>query len=229
MAGLGILIYGIALAISGGKHAIGNMECKSRPMTLPNGIQYYNDMDGKHRLYDGREIYWKQYGQREKVVDLKGNVIYDRGAEIDKEVREAENKIKIECSQAGDLLYLKKCPRCYNMCCWFEYKTGKQLAKVTCEYDYRKKENVYKKYYFYDSALESFKKRNPHININTLPSDYFDCMIKADPKSIDWGDKGVVITKEEYDKIKKEVLENGIRLGRMLDGVATSLIIEKRY
>ena len=126
MAGLGALIYGVALAISGGKHAIGNMECKSRPMTLPNGIQYYNDMDGKHRLYDGRQIFWKQYGAREKVVDLKGNVIYDRGAEIDKESKKIENALKRDCEQSGKSLYLKRNPRCNNLWCWFKYKTGKQ-------------------------------------------------------------------------------------------------------
>lgn len=222
MAGLGAIIYGIALAISGGKHAISNMECKSRPMTLPNGIQYYNDMDGKHRLYDGRQIFWKGYGDKEKVVDIKGNVIYDRGFELYQETRKAENKIISEESN-NDLLYLKKCPRCNNVCCWFERKTGKQLAKVVCEYDYKNKKDVYKKFYFYDYPLEEFKKRNPNININSLPYDYFDCMRRANPHSTEYGDEGIIITKEEYDKMHAEVLRNSIRLGRMLGGVAINL------
>ena len=73
MAGLGTLIYGEALAVSGGKRAIRNMERENHSQTLSNGMQYYNDVDGKHRLYDGRVTYWKQYVDREKVVDLKGD------------------------------------------------------------------------------------------------------------------------------------------------------------
>ena len=37
------------------------------------------------------------------------------------------------------------------------------------------------------------------------------------------GDYGIEITKEEYDRMHEEVLRNGIRLGRMLGGVATTL------
>lgn len=219
MAGLGALIYGVALAISGTKHAIGNMECKSRPMALPNGIQYYNDMDGKHRLYDGRQIFWKQYGEREKVVDLKGNVIYDRGAEIDRKSKKIESALKRDCERSGKSLYLKRNPRCNNVWCWFEYKTGKQLAKLSCEFDYKKGEPVFRKWYFYDSALESFKKRNPHININSLPSDYFDCMIRASYSDTEIGDKGIIITKEEFDKYREEIGS----LSKTVDGLVAYL------
>ena len=219
MAGFGALIYGVALAISGGKHAIGNMECKSRPMTLPNGIQYYNDMDGKHRLYDGRQIFWKQYGEREKVVDLKGNVIYDRGAEIDREAKKIENALKRDCEQSGKSLYLKRNPRCNNIWCWFEYKTGKQLAKLSCEFDCKTGLPVFRKWYFYDYGLESFKRRNPHIDINSLPPDYFDCMVKTSYGSTEIGDKGIIITKEEFDKYRDEVE----KLSTTVDGLVASL------
>ncbi|WP_283231523.1 hypothetical protein [Fusibacillus kribbianus] len=99
----------------------------------------------------------------------------------------------------------KRNPRCNNIWCWFEHETGKQLAKLSCEFDYKKGEPVFRKWYFYDSALESFKKRNPHININSLPSDYFDCMIRASYSDTEIGDKGIIITKEEFYKYKEEV------------------------
>ena len=44
---------------------------------------------------------------KKAVVDLKGNVIYDRGAEIDKEARKIENIFKRDCEQSRKSLYLK--------------------------------------------------------------------------------------------------------------------------
>ena len=100
-----------------------------------------------------------------------------------------------------------------------KYKTGKQLAKLSCEFDYKKGEPVFRKWYFYDSALESFKKRNPHINITSLPSDYFDCMVKTSYGSTEIGDKGIIITKEEFDKYREEVE----KLSKTVDGLVAYL------
>ena len=80
MAGLFSLLFGTAVTISGVRHAANNVWCRQNlRKTLPNGIQYYTDADGKDRLMDGSQIVWYGYGNYEKVVKLPGHeVIYCR-------------------------------------------------------------------------------------------------------------------------------------------------------
>ena len=60
---------------------------------------------------------------------------------------------------------------------------------------------------------------NPNIDINSLPSDYFDCMVKTSYGSTEIGDKGIIITKEEFDKYRDEVE----KLSKTVDGLVAYL------
>ena len=194
MAGLFGLIWATALGISATKHAVMNSWCKNNSrFKLPNGIEYYCDADGKYRLLNGTQIMWWSYGEREKVIEVKTNkVVYDRGAEIDRQRIVEGNISKKKSINNNNLLYIKRNPRCSSLV-FFETKTDKQLAEIV-KITYRDTEEVeYRKLYFYDYLKES------------LPP---GTDLKYGGKISYWvtkqGDDGVVITEEEFNQIKEE-------------------------
>ena len=196
MSGLLTLLGLTTIGISGLKHAeLEGWSKRNLRHTLPNGVEYYTDADGRHRLVsNGALIFWEEYGSREKVIEIKSRrVVYDRGAEIDRENEKQEQITKQKSLENGNLLYLKLNPRCGKIPVLFEFKTGKQLAEISKITYWDTKEVEYRKYYFYDDLKES------------LPSGTnlrYACKISYCSQK--HGDKGVVITEEEFNKIKKE-------------------------
>ena len=203
MAGLFGLIWAMAVGASATKHAMTNSWCKNNQKhTLSNGMEYYIDADGKYRLLDGTQIMWLNYGEREKIIEVKtSKVVYDRGAEIDRERERKETIEKQKSAENGMLLYAKVNPRCGSMPVAFEHKTNKQLARIATIKYLDTKEIEYRKWYFYDYVKESLP---PGANLRCL--EYAD---KTSRYSINFEDKGILITKEEYDKIFKETTKLG--------------------
>jgi hypothetical protein len=204
MAGLFTLVWAAAVGASATKHAMTNAWCKENCRhKLPNGIEYYSDADGKYRLLNGTQILWDEYGTREKVIEAKTRrVIYDRGAEIDRETRRQEQITKEKAQTEGRLLYIKRNPRCYDRPVFFEFKTGKQLAKIAKVTYWDTKEVEYKKWYFYDHLKESLP-----------PGTSLRYGAKTSHESIKYGDKGVVITKEEFEQLQDDYFNVKLRDG----------------
>lgn len=197
MAGLFTLIWGAAVGASAIKHAVTNSWCKNNlKHSLPNGVKYYIDADGKHRLLDGTVIMWKGYGDREKVIEVKTNkVVYDRGAEIDRENQKHELKAKQKSLEDGNLLYIKRNKRCHNLPCLFEFATNKQLAEIAKFTNYKTKEVEYRKWYFFDYLREKY----PDMDLS--------CAVCIPHDTTKPGDKGIIITEEEFKRIKEEYLK----------------------
>lgn len=203
MAGLFTLFWGAAVGASAIKHAVTNSWCKNNLKdSLPNGVEYYVDADGKHRLLDGTVIIWKGYGDREKVVAVKTNkVIYDREVEIDRENQMYELESKQNSLENGNLLYIKRNKRCHNLPCLFEFSTNKQLAKIAKFTNYKTKEVEYRKWYFFDHLREKYPDMDLRYAV-CIPHD-----------TIKPGDEGVVITEEEFKRIKEEYFKLHLKEG----------------
>ena len=192
MAGLLTLLGLTAIGISAAKHTEMNIWSKNNLRhTLPNGIEYYTDADGKKRLLNGTQIFWAGYGEREKVIEIKSRrVIYDRLADFDK----ANEIRKQESFENNNLLYIKRNPRCHgDGLVFFEFKTGKQLAKVEKIFNKKTKEAEYRKWYHHDWV----KKEHPGLRS-------YDCAIKVNYYDVGWDNKGIIITEEEFEKIVEE-------------------------
>jgi hypothetical protein len=195
MSGLFSLIWASAVGVSATKHAIKNSWYKNNSrFTLPNGVEYYYDIDGKCRLLNGTVIMWKKYGEREKVVEVKTNkVVYDAGSEIDKQNAIYEQEAKKKAEADGRLLYIKRNPRCHNLPVFFEFKTGKQLAEIAEVKCLETKEIEYRKWYFYDYLKESLP---PGTDLS------YGAKVSYDRHR----GNGIVITKEEFDKLYEDSL-----------------------
>lgn len=214
MFGLGTLIYGTALAISGTKRAISNAESKEiSNFVLPNGVKYWVDIEGQYRLMDGTIIMWKGSGDHEKVIDVKTNrVIYDRWAEVEADKKAIASKI----DKSDDMFYLKINQRCYGEpLCFFEKKTGKQIAKYEKKRVFHVPEKKYEyfKYYFYDFNLEECIRQHPELKYKDMS--YFKCMVQTSTTTHKF-DEPIRITEEEFNKAYEEFKnKRGVGVGRI--------------
>lgn len=180
MSGLFTLLFGAAVAASGIKHASDNAWCKQNlRKTLPNGIPYYTDADGKDRLMDGSQIIWYGFGDLEKVVKLPHHeVIYDARAVVE---TNSKNGVQIlnEKFKNSPLIIMedpsvfkdKDISYRYRP---FERSTGRRLYNVQCinKRDKETGENYQEFRKYYDSFYYNLK-----------------------------DNKGVLISEEEYDNI----------------------------
>lgn len=213
--GLGTLIYGAALAISGTKRAIKNADSKANSQfVLPNGVRYWVDVDGQYKLMDGTVIMWKSIGtDHEKVIDVKTNrVIYDRWKEVEAE----KNALASSLDKDDDIFFLKINQRCYGEpLCFFEKKTGKQVAKYEKKRVFHVPEKKYEyfKYYFYDFNLEGCIRRHPELKNKDMS--YFKCMVQTSTTTHKF-DEPIRITEEEFNKAYEEFKnKSGIGVGRI--------------
>lgn len=180
MAGLFALLFGTAVAASGIKHAADSAWCKqNQRKTLPNGIPYYTDIEGKDRLMDGSQIVWYGYGDIEKVVKLPHHeVIYDRRGIVE---ANSKNYVQILNEKFKDSpIMIKEDPSVFRdkdisyRYRPFEKSTGRRLYQVWCINKKNKEtgENYPEFRKYYDYFYYNLPERN-----------------------------GVIITKEEYDNL----------------------------
>ena len=158
MSGLFALLFGGAVAVSGIKHAMDDSWCKQNlRKTLPNGMEYYTDADGKDRLMDDSLIVKLGFGDNLKVVryskqflrGLKREVIYDAKKEIEiktrnyvKELNEERKSLPLYIAISDIYYRYDKDMKCnYG---FFERETGKEIIKLKSEMPRCKK---YYKYY----------------------------------------------------------------------------------
>ena len=180
MSGLFTLLFGAVVAASGIKHAADNAWCKQNlRKTLPNGIPYYTDADGKDRLMDGSQIVWYGYGDIEKVVKLPHHeVIYDARAIVETNSKSCVQILNEKYKNSP--LMIKEDPRVFRdkdisyRYRPFERSTGRRLYNVWCinKRDKESGENYQEFRKYYDKFYNYEKERT-----------------------------GVVISEEEYDDI----------------------------
>ena len=185
MTGLGLFLYGAMRAICGIGQAVENHQKKQTTYTLPNGKQYYYDRTSKTRLMDGTLIIY----QGDRWIDDKYNVVCDIYAE-------QESREKREKKDNSKLTYFAFSKLCNRMVV-FEAATDRIIAKITRDFD-----GTCRKWYFYDNTAKLY----PNITDPRIRR----CMSVGYPNPTDTrkNDNGVVISTEEFERIKKEFQED---------------------
>lgn len=180
MAGLGLFLYGALRTICGIGQAVENNQAKQTTYTLPNGKRYYYDRTGKSRLMDGTIIVY----QGDKWIDTNYNVVCDND-EI-KQKKEAEDNKK-----DGKLTYYAYSKLCEQRAV-FEVSTGRIVAKIQRDYD-----GTCRKWYFYDNTPDLYPNVDPKMRKFYGSGHPYPYTIRKD-------DKGIIISTEEFEQLKKE-------------------------
>lgn len=180
MAGLGLFFYGALRAVCGVGKAVENHQAKQTTYTLPNGKKYYYDRVGKTRLMDGTIIVY----QGDKWIDTNYNVICDNYA-----IRQAHDAEK---GKKSDSLVYEGFSKLCEQNAVFESSTGKIIAKI------ERKNGECRKWYFYDLTQDWYPNVKPEMR-------KFYGKGHPDPSYTNPNDKGVVISTEEFEKLKKEI------------------------
>ena len=202
---LGLIVgalFGSAAVASSFKQWNENENCKARDQHfLPNGVPYYLDRVGAMRLMDGtllqkdwgfgyeRWIAYNKYGAR--------RVVYDESKERNPELKR---------------LAAKQCRLCYPVMdrykygerfpiAMVEFSTDKTIAKIEAKYNYKTGKNEYRKWYWYDPTYERLKNDKQALRVSTL----------GGASSYDYKSPGKVITKQEFDLLKKDANELGVK------------------
>ena len=179
---LGVLGFLGALGISGTKCAIENEQSKNETLRIDeNGNRVCYDRVGRE-LYNGEKTYqhtrYDRYGNRHTyTVGVNSKKIYadsfDRRIAEMRRIDEGNKEIAL---RFGDLAYNKYDP-IFDRMVTTEMSTGKVIA---CLYKHSSDKGMeYRKFYF----------NNP----NPSSLDYDKTAI---------GDEGIIITEEEYEKLK---------------------------
>lgn len=180
MAGIFSILWAGAIGGSAAKCAIENQACKKDIDRLPNGVPYWIDRKGRTRLCSNDEIFtW--VGGIAKTANT-GKVIYDE--------RTYNNSIAISKAEKKGCRYaVQEHPRCTHPAT-VELSTGKVIAKIAAiPVDNERIE--YRKWYLYDCYREKY---GPHMDLTYC--------IKIPPNSVKSNDKGIIITKDEFDNIR---------------------------
>lgn len=189
MAGLGLLIgLGVKL-FADGAYAISDMQYRSTPCgTAQNGEPYYMGRDGKCYAANGERMVLRTaidaQGRRynRTVGERTGKVYFDKEKTFQDQADAENERSRKEAIERGRLAYGyrdRSLPFPLQQKVTKEISTGKYIARI--EYNRFKKE--FRKYYL---------KRNANF-----------------PFEVADGDKGIVITKEEFEKLNFWVCGGG--------------------
>lgn len=192
--GISTGIFLAALGISGIKEQLKREDSKKRTLYLKNGTPYYMH-NGKTYLYDGTQIIVYSSGD---VTDIHGKIIYNRSAELLREVEKnkakQDDRDKQEAIERGWLYYYKRVPTC-GIPVHVEISTGKVIAKI-----WRKQmpDGTYecRKWYWYDKLSEEVPYDmlyDKFGNKNFIPPNEAYRIRKGDP--------GIIISEEEFEKM----------------------------
>lgn len=189
MAGLGLLLgLGVKLGANVA-YGISDMKCRSTPCgTTQNGEPYYMGRDGKRYTTNGERMILQTAidarGNRynRTVGERTGKVYFDREKTFQDQADSENERSRKEAIEKGQLAYEyrdRSLPFPLQQKVTKEISTGKYIARI--EYDRFKKE--FRKYYL-----------KPNANF---------------PFEVADGDKGIVITKEEFEKLNFWVCGGG--------------------
>lgn len=191
------LLLGTALGVSAVNDTIENAKRKGNTKLTSNGIEYYTDINGKHRrCSDNREIFWvSRVYDTEKIMDVKGNVLLDREAEQYKKYLRHINSLQPigdEIAPKGKYeLYLIPAPCTYSEFCYVDSENDKIVSTIEDYYCIEDRCVKYRLVYADKSFYEYNKNFKPKIG-NTIYLQYR-------------GGEKMDISKERYDLIRKQV------------------------